>query len=964
MAELVTALDDARASRGRLVMLVGEPGIGKSRTAQELAALAERRGAIVLWGRCPEQPGAPPFWPWVQVVRTLADGLDDEALRACLGAGAADVAGLLPELRGRLPGLPWPSHGQDAESARFRLFDAIAFLLKRAADRVPLVLVLDNLQWADGSSLRLLEFIAPEIVEARVLVLGTYRDIELSRRHPLADTLGNLTRERHFMRLALRGLSPGDVGGLLEATLGTAPSPELADAVFSRTEGNPLFVHEVARLLLQEGATPGRGSPGDLHLRIPEGIRDVIGQRLNKLSDKANEALAVASVIGRDFDVNSFAGVSDGAPDGALLGALEEAVRARLVDEDPRVRGRYRFSHALVRQILYEELSTTRRVRLHLRLAETFERLYGNAASEHAAELAHHFGEAQLAGGASGMVKYSVLAGKNSMAAHAWEEAVDHFLRALAANQTTPTDSETASVLVMLGRAQSWLYLFEESAASFKRAFDFYRDNGDIARAIEVVDSPQNVPWVLPFIAAQLEEALRMVPEGSAQSAGLYITYGLAQGVKAGGYGRSQSALERGLAVAQQAGSDSLRVRALAAKGNVCAAHGRWQESLIHDDAVLELATNVEDQASRMETLFRRSLALIYLGHPEEAEGPAAELLRISLSQRNRRWLRNSYAALFVRNLALGDWRAAHESLEAWYGITNQIDRTNLKARRSYISFVLGDREPGQTHLDEALADLQPHVRKMRGVFFIYARIAHITGIDSFLPEIESAAAMRAGDLNLHTQYVRDARFTLGLISVVRRDAHAAQTSYDLLREESGMTFYGEASVERLLALLAQTAGDIEAARKHFEDALQYLRPAGYRPELAWTCHDYAEMLLATRTTADSKGAAKAKSLLDEGEPLATELGMKPLAAKLASLREKFVARRGGRLDYPDGLTEREVDVLRLIAAGKSNREIGEALVISGHTVMRHVANILAKTGLSNRAGASAYAVRNGLAPR
>ena len=193
MSELVKALDDALEGRGRLVMLVGEPGIGKTRIAQELAAISEERGAQVLWGRCYEGEGAPPYWPWVQPIRAYIQDKEPGHIDSVMGAGAADVAEIVPQLRQKLPDLQ-PPPSLEPEAARFRLFDSITAFLKKASETQALVLILDNLHWADRTSLLLLEFLASELERSHILVLGTYRDVDVSRRHPLSQTLGNLIR--------------------------------------------------------------------------------------------------------------------------------------------------------------------------------------------------------------------------------------------------------------------------------------------------------------------------------------------------------------------------------------------------------------------------------------------------------------------------------------------------------------------------------------------------------------------------------------------------------------------------------------------------------------------------------------------------------------------------------------------------------------------------------------------------
>ena len=426
MGDLKAALEDALSGRGRLVTLVGEPGIGKTRTAQEMATYAGLRGAQVLWGRCYEEQGVPPYWPWVQAIRSYVRERDPEQLRSEMGAGAADIAEVVSDVRERLPNLQ-PAPELEPDQARFRLFDSIAAFLKSASQRQPLVLVLDDLHWADQPSLMLLQFVARELGGTRLLLIGTYRDVELSRQHPLAEALGELTRERLFQRVLLRGLSQEDVGRFVEMTSGNSAALGLVEAVQTQTEGNPLFVTEVVRLLVQEGELSAEnvGKTDSWTIRIPEGVREVIGRRLNRLSQRCNEALTVASILGREFTLAQLRPLVEEVTEDRLFELLEEALAARVIEELPQSVGRYQFTHALIQEILTAELSLTRRVRLHARIAEALETLYGANAEAHSAELAHHFTEAQTILGPEKLVHYSEKAGERALATYAYEEALD-----------------------------------------------------------------------------------------------------------------------------------------------------------------------------------------------------------------------------------------------------------------------------------------------------------------------------------------------------------------------------------------------------------------------------------------------------------------------------------------------------------------------------------------------------------
>jgi len=334
LAELQAALNDALSGRGRLVMLAGEPGIGKTRTAQELASFAETRGTQVLWGRCYEEAGAPPYWPWVQPIRSYSQQRAPEQLLAEMGPGAADIAEIVPEIRHKLTNLETPP-SLEPEQARFRLFNSITTFFKNAAHSQPLLLVLDDLHWADKPSLLLLQFLALEMGRSRLLVVGTYRDVELSRQHPLSETLAQLSREPVFRRELLRGLSREDTGDFVEVAAGLRPPQGLVESIYLHTEGNPFFMGEVVRLLAEQGELREVDIEESPSIRIPEGVLEVIGQRLNRLSEQCNQTLVTAAVIGREFDFRLLIALSDGKTESQLLDAIDEGLEAYLIEELP-----------------------------------------------------------------------------------------------------------------------------------------------------------------------------------------------------------------------------------------------------------------------------------------------------------------------------------------------------------------------------------------------------------------------------------------------------------------------------------------------------------------------------------------------------------------------------------------------------------------------------------------------------
>ena len=975
MAQLADALAAASTGRGRLVMLAGEPGIGKTRTAQELAYLAQRLDFHVFWGRCYEDRGAPPFWPWIQIIRLCLQGRDIEKPRSHMGAEEDDITRLLPEVTHALPDLT-RAPVLEPERARFRLFDSITTLLKNAAQRHPLVLILDNLHWADRSSLQLLEFLAQEIEDVPLMLLGTYSDVDISHRHPLGRSLGELTKLPSFQRIFLRGLSQNHIGRFVELTSGLTPPHELIEAVHLQTSGNPLFLTEVVRLLVQEGQLSDRGVVPVSAWRTPEGVKEAVGRRLDRLSDRCHRMLTVASVIGREFRLDQLERLLADTSRAEVLEALEEALSARIVEEMPRTVGRYQFTHVMIQKTVNEELSATARIRLHARIAEALEHLYATSPEAHAEELAYHFAEAEIIVGSERMIRYSLLAGERALASYAYEEAVVHFERALAAKEGQAMDSETADLLFGLGRAQSAAlerYQLQQAVDALRRAFDYYVESGDVRRAVEVARFPFPTVQGPKGLADISLRALELVEPDCLEAGWLSSHHGVFIYLEGGNYEAARRALERAMRIAHQERDETLELRTLSSAMCVEGWELHNREAYDHALRAIELCRVIDDPGAEV---IARQFAFWYpacvAGDFQAAHKQAASALAPAGRLRQRHAMVTAYWINALLGTLRGDWDDAISHSDRALA-TDHGDWRSL-VNRVCVEFALGRFDEGREYLvrlDEVAEAGSPTASPSPALIFVSVLAAYLCAITGDVERPDRAetvarAGLSAMDLPLWPR--RASAVGLAFIALQRGDkVMAAEQYHALVGIEDRFLPVPVISTDRVLGLLANTVGQFEKAVGHFEDAIALCRKAGYRPQLAWTCHDYAEMLLRR----DSPGSAQAgpvdrekgMALLEEALSISRGLGMRPLIERVAALQERAESPPFEAPAYPDGLTEREVEVLRLVAAGKSNRAIAQELLISPKTAAHHVANILNKTDTANRAEAAAYAARHGLAP-
>ncbi|WP_369252993.1 BTAD domain-containing putative transcriptional regulator [Geodermatophilus amargosae] len=552
------ALAGTATGRGRIILVAGEPGIGKTRLAEEAARRARACGVAVGWGRSDQDAGAPPFWPWTQVFRTLLGDGTPGAAGAGPGPHAVELAPILPELADGGPRPPAPVI--DPEAARFRVCEAATAVLRGLASGRRLLVVLDDLQWADVASHRLLSHLATTVADAPVVVLVTYRDPDLDAGEPLADTLAELARAVPVDRLELGGLEVADVARVMASHAGTDPDDELARLVGDRTGGNPFFVIEVLRLLAANGwpeRTAGEAA-ALVAQQVPAGVRDVLRRRLGRLPDQTHTVLLVAAVIGQEFDLDAVRAVT-GLDDDDALAAVELTVSAGLVVEDPATVGRFRFAHALIREAIYGEISRARRARLHARVGQALVDHRGEDVDS-VLQLAQHWWLAAPVVGAERAVPHVIAAAERCLDTLAHEEAERQLRRSLDLLATMPpTPGRAASELHVQIRLGTLLVQLHGSGCEhawvhFSRARELADDLGDRSALLAASRSLYEVAFARAdhSAAAALAEGMLDVARSSDDPAALVVSH-LSLGRTLWSQGRLTAArdhLEQGLRVA------------------------------------------------------------------------------------------------------------------------------------------------------------------------------------------------------------------------------------------------------------------------------------------------------------------------------------------------------------------------------------------------------------------------------
>jgi class 3 adenylate cyclase/tetratricopeptide (TPR) repeat protein len=882
-------------SRSRQVVLIsGEPGVGKTRLAAELARAAHEEGAIVLYGRCDEDLGVP-YQPFVEAFRPYVASCEEHELAEQVARFGGDLARLVPELAERVPDLP-DALRADAETERYRLFDAVMSFLDRVTAAAPVVMVLDDLHWAAKPTLLLLRHVARAEWTGSLLLLGTYRESELSRTHPLSEMLADLRRALAADRIALRGLDVGEVEEFVKAAAGHDLDPEgtlLARMLHDETEGNPFFMGQILLHLVESGAIIERDGrwvraiPAD-EIGIPEGVREVVGRRLARLGSETNAVLAAAAVIGRDFDRDVLMSALDLDRE-AVLDALEEAEEANLITTGDGVGGRYSFVHALVRSTLYEEVPTTRRLRQHRRVGEALEE---RGVERHLDELAYHFAEAAALGETAKAVDYGRRAALRSVERLAYEEAAINYERALASlDPDSAADREQRAELCLeLGRV---IWMAGERAHARKELAEAISLAREINRTDLLADAAITSGGVRAWTEAGLvdEDLVRLLEE--------------ALGVLPSGDSRLRAMASGRLAAELYFLPGSIeRRRELSAQS-------------------IAMARRLDDPSTLAYVLNATHWGMFMPGSSRERETTAREALELANSAGDRNGEAPARSWLFTDLIELGDIPGAVEQLGKELELAEELRQPELRwgamVHQAALDAFLGHLDEAQRLADDAFAIGQQvgiaSAMQMYGVAqFALRRLRG--GLEELVPLVASMVesfplvpAWRSGLAYLYRELGRrnDAREQLEVLAAdnfafLPRDGNwmvgaaiLATVCHLVGDQERACALYAEfveyedfvvtaglpadilGSAHHFLMLLAATMKRWDVFERHANEALARNEAMGGRPWLATTQVELASVLSARNHRGD---AERARHFLDTSVKTCEELGMPGLATR------------------------------------------------------------------------------------
>jgi len=809
---LVGLAEKAIASSGALALIAGEAGVGKTRLIGEVAKKARDLGMLVLVGQCLDMEGAPPYQPTIEQLERTVRIVSSDNVREALGENAPEVAKLLPELRQRYPDIPDPVALPPEQERRYLLHGMCEFI-ERGARAQPMMLVYEDLHWADESTLQLLHHLSQRLSEIPVLAIGTYRHTEVKPGHPFAAALPNMLRQRLAEDRVLKRLTEDGVAAILEGRTGRAPPSGLVSLVYSETEGNPFFVEEMFRHLHDAGKLlDGEGHfKMGIHIadtEVPRGVRLIISQRLQKLSESCRHMLSRIAALGQNLDYSLITALADLEED-VLLDTLDEAERASIIRDSSSGRDvRYSFVHEQIRQTLLFELSTPRQQRMHLRIADTMEQMYRSRAEDHAAEIAHHLYQAGAAADGDRTAHYLILAGENARASSAFDEAIQMFDAAETVLQSGDVDTRSR-ILFRRAMALRGAGQMDEALETFQVLIDLLpsgkdQDHAVIARAELLLGLFRGQEAVHDF-----ERLLAVAEETGDKDLELTSLLGLGKGYyiislnEPGGGDRALESYEKAYRVARETGNEAGMVRSLAPTHHLV---DYWPSFRPRAKANIEEATEIAEKIGDDELILDCAQARLRFLDPGEAHAKAEELLARLQSRRDPLRLKEHYFFMMGHCRWRGELSRCVEICDAGISLAEQlgVPPVQYPTRKALALISLG-------RFGEAWSALQAEVTEEPFGYAMqqYGVAYYLMGLLAFEQAAGKAHKVVALATKLDRAWMRTQMQNLRISALIRSSAFRE----DILAEiELDLQSYGGTLNRQSMAEVALVRGSLDEA--------------------------------------------------------------------------------------------------------------------------------------------------------
>ncbi|HEX3242907.1 MAG TPA: AAA family ATPase [Solirubrobacterales bacterium] len=880
-AELADIAAAAEGGHRQVALISGEPGIGKSRLAAQAALDMHSRGAAALFGRSTEDVD-PPHRPWTEALSHYVEHAPRPVIERHVERHGGELLRVVPGLADRIPDVPAPK-STDAETVRYMLRAAAIGMFVEATREQPVVVILDDVQWADSQSLALLKHLVSSTADCELLVLGTHRDSELTRGHPLNQVLGDLRREEGVRRIGLTGLEADDVGALMESVLGASSADgrsELADEISSETDGNPFFVGEILRHL-DEGGSLGSED-------LPQSIREVVTSRAERLGTETASLLSTAAVIGRDFDLELLAHAAGEGQD-EVLDRLDGAVKGALLLEG-RSPGRFIFAHSLVNNTLYEELGATRRAQIHRRIAESLEELCGAELGARSEELAWHWLRTTTPQMPLKAAEHSIRAGERALEALAPAEALDWFQRAIEVLDQTPEADPglRCDAVIGLGDAQRQLGdpEYSETLLEACELASEHSDGPRMARAAQA--NTRGFTSVVGQVDERrveaLEGALELCEEDRSRAALLsLLAVELSYDAD---LDRRMSLSADAVRLARESGDRHALAWALARRQIAIAAAETLEERLAEADEMVALADDLDDTMLRYWAHVWRAMDALELGDLETQgrHRVVQEEIAEATGQPMFHWV-NTFAPALLATLA-GDFERAEEITNRSAELGSESGQPDVLAIYAAQIHVIRYE---QGRLDEVLEIQEQAVAEapLLDAYLSALALSYIELEDSDQARVvlERLAAKKFA--MTATLSSRPALCFIAEVAARLGDRDSCALLHEKLlpfRDQlcySGVTLFG--TIERYLGLTATCAGRYEEAEEHFRRSAATCERIEAPSWLARTRHEWALMLLRRNSPGDRESA---ESLLAKALDAAGEFGCRTLERRVSAAIE------------------------------------------------------------------------------